>query len=168
MVAISGCNADAVRDYMDAALSLAGTECGKAGQLHLAAFNSPSDVGVSGPEELLDTLTNYIDRWVDGVTARKLRVSTAVHSPFVNPCEEAYRKELAAIFSEHASDHFPITPTMSTVTAEFVSEPYTVDYLWKNIRQPVLFSTAIPKIVDRYGDLTTFVEVSPHPVLSQV
>ncbi|KIJ24979.1 hypothetical protein M422DRAFT_216980 [Sphaerobolus stellatus SS14] len=167
MVAVSGCDADAVRDYVDAALTLARKEDNKTSQLHLAAFNSSLDIGVSGSEELLDALADYINRWVDGATARKLRVSTAVHSPFVNPCEESYRKELATIFSEHPGDHLPSIPVMSTVTGEFVSEPYTADYLWKNIRQPVLFSTAIPNIVERYGELTTFVEVSPHPVLSQ-
>ncbi|KAF8837242.1 polyketide synthase [Paxillus ammoniavirescens] len=167
MVAVSGCDADAVRDYADAALTLGGKDDRETSQLHLAAFNSPVDVGVSGPEDLLLTFADYINRWVDGATARKLRVSTAVHSPFVSPCEESYRKELATIFSEHPGDHLPSIPVMSTVTGEFVSEPFTVDYLWKNIRQPVLFSTAIPKVVGCYGELTTFVELSPHPVLSQ-
>ncbi|KAH7886699.1 hypothetical protein F5I97DRAFT_2059038 [Phlebopus sp. FC_14] len=167
MVAVSGCDANAVRDYADAALTLARKDDSKANQLHLAAFNSPSDIGVSGPEDLLLTFADYINRWVDGATARKLRVSTAVHSPFVAPCEDSYRKELATIFSQHPGNHLPSIPVMSTVTGEFITEPYTVDYLWKNIRQPVLFSTTIPKIVERYGERTTFVEVSPHAVLSQ-
>ncbi|CCM00451.1 uncharacterized protein FIBRA_02483 [Fibroporia radiculosa] len=167
MVAMSGCDANTVNDYVDAALSLAGRESQATRQLHLASYNSPTDIGVSGPEEVLDVLSMYIDKWVDGVVARKLRVSTAVHSPFVDPCEDTYRRELAAIFSAHPGDHSPVIPTMSTVTGEFVSEPYTIDYLWKNLRLPVLFSTAIPKMKDCYGDLVTFVELSPHPVLSQ-
>ncbi|KIK63451.1 polyketide synthase [Collybiopsis luxurians FD-317 M1] len=167
MVAISGCSPAAVGDYINTASYLAGMEGEENVQLHVAALNSPSDVGVSGPEKLLDVLTDYINRWVNGATARRLRVSTAVHSPFVDPCEEVYRKELSAIFAEHPGDHCPIIPTLSTVTGEFFSEPYTVDHLWKNVRQPVLFSTAVQKIVAHYGDLATFVEMSPHPVLSQ-
>ncbi|GJJ08186.1 Type I Iterative PKS [Clathrus columnatus] len=167
MVAVSGCDADAVRGYIDAASALSKEDGGETNQLYLSAFNSPSDIGVSGPEELLQPFAEYINRWVDGATARKLRVSTAVHSPFVAPCEESYCQELHTIFSQHPGDHLPSIPVISTVTGEVVSEPYTVDYLWKNIRQPVLFSTAIPKIVERYGELTTFVEISPHPVLSQ-
>lgn len=168
MVAVSGCGPETVRDYINAALYLAGAECEDPVQLHLAAFNSPFDVGVSGREDLLDVLTDYINRWVDGVSARKLRVSTAVHSPFVDPCEKMYRKEVTAIFSQHPGDHGPKIPIVSTVTGEFVSAHFTVDYLWQNIRQPVLFSQAIQEIISRYGDLTTFIEVSPHPVLSQV
>lgn len=168
MVAVSGCDADAVQSYIDAALALSGKDVNGTSQLYLASFNSPVDIGVSGSEDLLLTLADYINRWVPGASARKLRVSTAVHSPFVAPCEESYRKELVAIFSEHPGDHIPTIPVISTVTGEFITTPYTVDYLWQNIRQPVLFSTAIPKLVERYGELTTFVEVSPHPVLSQV
>ena len=58
---------------------------------------------------------------------------------------------------------------MSTVTAEFRDgEEYTIDYLWQNLRQPVLFCRAIKNLVEKYGQYTAFVEISPHPVLSQV
>ncbi|GJJ10578.1 putative PKSNRPS-like protein biosyntheticcluster [Clathrus columnatus] len=166
MVAVSGCDADVVSNYVDAVLALSQEEEDNE-QLYLSIFNSPSDTGVSGPEGLLQAFAEYINRWVDGATARKLRVNTAVHSPFLAPCEESYRQELHTIFSQHPGNYLPSIPVISTVTGEVVSEPYTVDYLWKSIRQPVLFSTAIPLIVDRYGELTTFVEISPHPVLSQ-
>ena len=168
MVAISGCDADTVRDYIDRVSALAGISEAEQQRLYVAAFNSPTDIGVSGSTFLVDLLTRYIDNWVDGVMARKLRVSTAVHSPFVDPCEGTYRSELTTIFSQHSGPFIPSTLTMSTVTAEFKYEGYTVDYLWCNLRQPVLFSSAIPKIVDRFGETTTFVEVSPHPILSQV
>jgi fatty acid synthase len=168
MVAISGCDADAVRDHINAASSLADISETEPKALHMAGFNSPTDIGVSGSTLLIDILTRYIDNWVDGVMARKLRVSTAVHSPFVDPCEETYRSELSTIFSQYAGPFIPSTLTMSTVIAEFKYDEYTVDYLWRNLRQPVLFSSAIPKIVDRFGETTTFVEISPHPILSQV
>jgi fatty acid synthase, animal type len=168
MVAISGCDADTMRDYIDAACLLAGISEKESKTLYMAAFNSPTDIGISGSDLLVDELIRYIGNWVDGVTARKLRVSTAVHSPFVDPCEETYRSELVTIFSQHIGPFIPSSLTMSTVTAEFRSEEYTIDYLWRNLRQPVLFSSAIPKIIDRFGENTTFVEVSPHPILSQV
>jgi fatty acid synthase len=168
MVAISGCDADAVRDHIEAAISLSDAEEGEGKQLYVAAYNSPTDIGVSGGEALVDTLTSYIEKWVDEVVARKLRVSTAVHSPFVDPCQEKYRAELAAIFFEYPGPHLPTFLTMSTVTAEFKADAYTIDYLWNNLRHPVLFSTAVEKIVNRFGEQTTFLEMSPHPVLSQV
>ncbi|KAF9237180.1 polyketide synthase [Melanogaster broomeanus] len=78
-----------------------------------------------------------------------------------------FRRDLEAIFAEYPGPHVPTTTTMSTVTAEFKVDSYTPDYLWNNLRQPVLFSSAIPKIIERFGESTVFVEVSPHPVLSQ-
>ena len=168
MVAISGCDADTVGDYIEAASSLADTSRSESKRLYMAAFNSPTDISVSGSDLLVDLLTKYIDNWVDGVVARKLRVSTAVHSPFVDPCEDSYRSELTTIFSQHTGPFIPSTLTMSTVTAEFKYDEYTIDYLWRNLRQPVLFSSAIPKIVHRFGEKTTFLEFSPHPILSQV
>jgi fatty acid synthase, animal type len=168
MVAISGCDADTARDYMDAVFSLAGTSEPESKRLYMATFNSPSDMGVSGSDLLIDLLASYIDNWVDGVVATKLRVSTAVHSPFVDACEKSYRSELATIFTQHVGPFIPSTLTMSTVTAEFKYDEYTVDYLWCNLRQPVLFSSAVPKIVDRFGENTIFLEVSPHPILSGV
>ncbi|KAF9239579.1 hypothetical protein BU15DRAFT_18381, partial [Melanogaster broomeanus] len=102
------------------------------------------------------------------VTAHKLHINTAVHSPFVDPCETQFRRDVAAIFARYPDPHVPTTTTMSTVTAEFKVDLYTPDYLWNKLRQPVLFSSAIPKIIERFGESMVFVEVSPHPVLSQV
>ncbi|KIJ60835.1 polyketide synthase [Hydnomerulius pinastri MD-312] len=169
MVAVSGCDADKVRDYAETAITLAGLDVDSAGgpQLFLASFNSPTDIGVSGSEKHLEVFASFIERWVSDVVARKLRINTAVHSPFVDPCESQYRRDLATIFAEYPGPHIPKIPTMSTVTAEFKTDSYTPDYLWNNLRQPVLFSSAIPKVVERLGELTTFIEVAPHPVLSQ-
>ena len=168
MAVISGCDASAMIDHIDAASAL--SDCTGTGMthLHLAAFNSPTDIGVSGAEKQINVLTGYIDKWVDGVTAQKLRISTAVHSPFVDPCQEQYRAELAAIFDDYDGPCIPTTLTMSTVTGEFKYDAYTIDYLWNNLRQPVLFSASIGKVIEKFGDGTTFIEISPHPVLSQV
>ncbi|CCM04590.1 uncharacterized protein FIBRA_06771 [Fibroporia radiculosa] len=169
MVAVSGCDAEKVRDHAETAITLAGLDVDSAGRppLFLASFNSPTDIGVSGPEKHLEAFASFIERWVSDVVARKLRINTAVHSAFVDPCESQYRRDLAAIFAEYPGPHIPKIRTMSTVTAEFKTDSYTPDYLWSNLRQPVLFSSAIPKIIESLGESTTFVEVSPHPVLSQ-
>jgi fatty acid synthase, animal type len=169
MVAISGCDEQTIQDYIDAVVDLSDNpQAGVSDSLYIAARNSPTDFGVSGAEYLVDELTSYIDQWVSGVMARKLRVGTAVHSPYVDPCEAQYRQELYRIFASYPGPHKPTIPVMSTVTAEFVKEDYKVDYLWNNMRQPVRFSTAIPNLLEKYGESTTFVEIAPHPVLSQV
>ncbi|ESK85112.1 polyketide synthase [Moniliophthora roreri MCA 2997] len=169
MAAISGCDEQTIQDYINAVVELSDNpRAGVTDSLYIAARNSPTDFGVSGAEYLVDALTSYIDQWVSGVMARKLRVGTAVHSPYVDPCEAQYRQELYRIFSSYPGPHKPSIPVMSTVTAEFVKDEYTVDYLWDNMRQPVRFSDAIPKLMDKFGESTTFVEIAPHPVLSQV
>ncbi|ESK88629.1 polyketide synthase [Moniliophthora roreri MCA 2997] len=168
MVAVSGCDLRTVQDYAEAVVDLSNNPtAGVTDSLHVAARNSPTDFGLSGAEYLVDELAKYIDQWVSGVSARKLRVSTAVHSPYVDACEAQYRQELAAIFEAHPGTHKPSLPVMSTVTAEFVEKEYTIDYLWNNLRQPVRFSDAIPKLIEKHGENTTFVEIAPHPVLSQ-
>ncbi|KAF9237181.1 polyketide synthase [Melanogaster broomeanus] len=166
MVVVSGCDADKVRNYAETATVFAGLDEGSP-QLFLASFNSPNDTGVSGAEKHVDAFVSFLKEWVGDVAAHKLRINTAVHSPFVDPCETQFRRDLEAIFAEYPGPHVPTTMTMSTVTAEFKVGSYTPDYLWNNLRQPVLFSSAIPKIVERFGESTVFVEVSPHPVLSQ-
>ena len=169
MVAISGCDSRVVQDYMDAVISLSDNpNAGVTDSLHIAAYNSPTDFGVSGAEYLVDALTDYIHKWIPGISARKLRVGTAVHSPYVDPCEEQYRQDLHGIFAAHPGPHKPTIPVISTVTAEFVHDEYSVDYLWSNMRQTVRFSTAIPNLIKKHGDESTFLEVAPHPVLSQV
>ncbi|KAF9238192.1 polyketide synthase [Melanogaster broomeanus] len=137
MVVVSGCGADNVRNYAETATVLAGLDEDSPG-LFLASFNSPTDTG-----------------WVGDVVVHKLRINTAVHSPFVDPCETQFRRDLEAIFAEYPGPHIPKTTTMSTVTAEFKSDSYTPDYMWNNLRRP------------RFGESTVFIEVSPHPVLSQ-
>ncbi|KAF9235665.1 polyketide synthase [Melanogaster broomeanus] len=166
MVVISGCDADQLRNYAKTAIIFAGLD-EHSPQLFLASFNSPNDTGVSGAETHVDAFVSFIKEWVGDVAAHKLRINTAVHSPFVDPCETQFRRDVAAIFAEYPGPHVPTTTTMSTVTAEFKVDPYTLDYLWNNLRQPVLFSSAVPKIIERYGESTVFVEMSPHPVLSQ-
>ncbi|KDQ50123.1 hypothetical protein JAAARDRAFT_711195 [Jaapia argillacea MUCL 33604] len=167
MVAISGADAATVQDHIDAAIDIASETVIRPGDaLHIAAYNSPTDIGVSGPENLVNELTNFIENWVDGVKATKLRVSTAVHSPYVDPCETTYRAELAQIFAQHPGPHIPSIPTVSTVTASFVREEYTIDYLWENLRQPVKFSPAVSAMIAKYGESSTFIEVAPHPVLT--
>ncbi|EEB99972.1 hypothetical protein MPER_00207, partial [Moniliophthora perniciosa FA553] len=86
MVAVSGCDLQTVRDYAEAIMDLSNTAA-DADFLHVAARNSPTDFGLSGAENLVNELAKYIDQWVSGVSARKLRVSTAVHSPYVDACE---------------------------------------------------------------------------------
>ncbi|KAL4254858.1 hypothetical protein ABKN59_004677 [Abortiporus biennis] len=166
MAAVSGADAKTVQDHIDATTDLSVNASQPGDSLYIAAYNTNTDVGVSGPEYLVNDLTKFIDRWTEGVKATKLRVSTAVHSPYVEPCREVYRSELEKIFAQYPGPHVPKLATMSTVTANYVQDSYTIDYLWNNLRQPVRFAPAVSSLMEEYGETTTFVEIAPHPVLT--
>lgn len=59
MVAVSGCDASAMIDAASALSDYTGTGMT---HLHLASFNSPTDIGVSGAEKQIDVPTSYIDK----------------------------------------------------------------------------------------------------------
>ncbi|KAF9236558.1 hypothetical protein BU15DRAFT_63912 [Melanogaster broomeanus] len=64
------------------------------------------------------------------------------------------RPSFAEIFAQYPGLHVPTTTTMSMVTANFKVHSYTPDYLWNNLRQPVFFSSAIPNIIEIFGEST--------------
>jgi len=54
---------------------------------------------------------------------------------------------------------------MSTVGGKWLEREMDVQYCWDNIRQPVLFGTAINKIVQELGaENVSFLEIAPHAV----
>lgn len=133
-------------------------------QLYVAAYNSPGNIAVSGPSTLIDYLINFTNKWHMGsVKAVKLRVSIAMHSPFVDACEQQFRSDLAGIFAKYSprSAHIPV---ISSVTGDYMHGEDTIDYLWKNMRRPVQFSNAVRKLVMDFPE-PSCIEFSPHPVL---
>jgi NADPH:quinone reductase-like Zn-dependent oxidoreductase/SAM-dependent methyltransferase/aryl carrier-like protein len=59
----------------------------------------------------------------------------------------------------------PCLPIISTVTGKPVEgRQFKEDYWWRNVRQTVRFSDAVMNLID--GGYNTFLELSPHPVLS--
>lgn len=133
--------------------------------LWIAAINSPDAVTVAGREELVDILTRLIkDR---GFFAAKLNVTCAFHTPLMEPQEEEFKTNMKALLG-----HFqfgmkpPAVRIMSTVDGHWLERDMDVDYFWDNIRQPVLFGTAINEIIkDNSSEKILFLEIAPHPVL---
>ena len=55
---------------------------------------------------------------------------------------------------------------MSTINGKWLERNLDVQYCWDNIRQPVLFGTALNKIVQELGTKNVlFLEIAPHPIL---
>ncbi|MBU3068121.1 SDR family NAD(P)-dependent oxidoreductase [Nocardia sp. NEAU-G5] len=124
----------------------------------VAALNGPRSTVVAGPRDALEAMLSGLEP--QGVRVRRIPVDYASHTPDV----EGLRAGLAAALA-------PIAPRTgrisfySTVTGTRLDgSELTAEYWFRNLRHPVLFHpTTEALIADRY---TTFLEPSPHPVLT--
>nr|AUO14853.1 Malonyl CoA-acyl carrier protein transacylase [Amycolatopsis sp.] len=140
------------------AASLEAVEARLTGGLSVAAVNGPAAVVVSGAPDALDALLASCA--ADGVRAKRIPVDYASHSAQV----EEIRDELLSVLG-------PITPRtaetgfFSTVTGDWADgAELDARYWYTNLRRTVLFDDAVRALTERgFG---TFIEASPHPVLT--
>ncbi|WP_157195637.1 type I polyketide synthase, partial [Nocardia tenerifensis] len=123
----------------------------------IAAHNGPSATVVAGQRHSLEQLLVTLEQ--QGVRVRRIPVDYASHTSDV----EVIRDELAAALA-------PITPQpgtiafYSTVTGDRLDgTELTADYWYRNLRRPVLFHPVVQTLLPTHS---TFVEPSPHPVLT--
>jgi len=104
-------------------------------------------------EELLETLERR------GVSCRRVKVNIASHSPQVEPLHAPLLRNLGEVRSQAL-----VLPFYSTVTGEFTRD-LTLDaaYWWRNLREPVLFSGAVQRLLE--SGYQNFLEISPHPIV---
>ncbi|MEU4383636.1 acyltransferase domain-containing protein, partial [Micromonospora echinofusca] len=124
----------------------------------VAAVNGPSTVVVSGPPQPVADLVEACQ--AEGVRARLIPVDYASHSAAVQDVAEQLRADLADVSPQ--AGH---TRLVSTLTGDWVDpSSMTADYWYENLRQTVRFDAAVRVAVE--AGHTTFVEISPHPVLT--
>ncbi|MFG3702741.1 type I polyketide synthase [Micromonospora sp. NPDC047620] len=124
----------------------------------VAAVNGPSTVVVSGPPQPVADLVEACQ--AEGVRARLIPVDYASHSPAVQEVAEQLRADLADVAPQ--AGHIRL---VSTLTGDWVRpESMTADYWYENLRRTVRFDAAV-RVAVAAGH-TTFVEISPHPVLT--
>ncbi|MGW0241398.1 type I polyketide synthase [Micromonospora chalcea] len=124
----------------------------------VAAVNGPSTVVVSGPPQPVADLVAACQ--ADGVRARLIPVDYASHSAAVQDVAERLRADLADVSPQPGH-----TRLVSTLTGDWV-DPASMDagYWYDNLRQTVQFDAAV-RVAVAAGH-TTFIEISPHPVLT--
>ncbi|KAF9238195.1 putative nonribosomal peptide synthetase [Melanogaster broomeanus] len=133
--------------------------------LWIAGINSPEAVTVAGKHELIDGLIKLAKNATQSVFAAKLRVGCAFHTPLMQAQEELFKTYVSPIFAD-ATGRNVGTRVMSTNDGKWLDRDLDMDYCWDNIRRPVLFGTAIKKLIDEHGDRgLIFLEIAPHPVL---
>nr|WP_229404327.1 type I polyketide synthase [Micromonospora sp. NBRC 110038] len=124
----------------------------------VAAVNGPSTVVVSGPPQPVADLVDACQ--ADGIRARLIPVDYASHSAAVQDVAERLRADLADVTPQPGH-----TRLVSTLTGDWVDPAsMTADYWYDNLRQTVQFDAAV-RVAVAAGH-STFVEISPHPVLT--
>jgi acyl transferase domain-containing protein/acyl carrier protein/SAM-dependent methyltransferase len=127
------------------------------GRLTVAVSNSARSTVLAGDpaalQQVLDTLEGR------GIFGRLVKVDVASHSPYVDELRADLLRALDGLAPKQAS-----IPMYSTVTGELVDgEALDPGYWARNLREPVLFASAIERTLAEGHEL--FIEISPHPVL---
>ncbi|MFI0221819.1 type I polyketide synthase [Streptomyces lydicus] len=125
--------------------------------LSIAAVNGPAHTVVAGPGAALDALAAHYGQ---EVRTRRVPIDYASHSADV----EELREELLTAFAGIAPRSIGV-PFHSTVTAEPIdTAELDAGYWFRNLREPVRFGPAVEELL--LSGHSTFLEVSPHPVLA--
>ena len=123
----------------------------------VAVYAAPQQTVIAGPPEQVDAVVAVVD--ARGRLARRIEVDVASHHPTIDPILPELRSALADL-----TPAAPKIPLISTVEQTNGSAPtFDADYWVTNLRKPVRFSQAVVAAAESYD---TFIEVSPHPLLT--
>ncbi|NEY32345.1 SDR family NAD(P)-dependent oxidoreductase [Streptomyces sp. PRKS01-65] len=146
---------------MSLALPLAEAETRLAawrGRLEVAALNGPSVTVVAGEAQALEELRAACE--AEDVRARRIPVDYASHTSHVERIEEDLAELLAGLRPAPAR-----VPFYSTVERDWLGDRLVdAAYWYRNLRRRVHFQSAVEALAEQGHD--TFIEVSPHPVLT--
>ncbi len=123
----------------------------------VAVFASASQTVIAGPPDQVDAVIAVVD--AEGRLARRIEVDVASHHPTIDPILPELRSALSDLVPMQ-----PRIPLISTVREADNTEPaFDADYWVANLREPVRFSHAVAVAAENHA---TFLEVSPHPLLT--
>ncbi|MEU7686343.1 beta-ketoacyl synthase N-terminal-like domain-containing protein, partial [Streptomyces spectabilis] len=128
------------------------------GRLEVAAVNGPAATVVSGDAGALTELLDYCRQ--HGFSNRLLPVDYASHSAHIEAAREQVLADLAGLAPRPGK-----IPIFSTTLGEAIDTTrMTAEYWYRNLRETVLFETAVRRSLA--AGHRHFVEVSPHPILA--
>nr|AQW44891.1 polyketide synthase [Corallococcus coralloides] len=126
-------------------------------RVSVAVSNGVRSTVLSGDPAALEELTGRLA--AREVFFRAVKVDVASHSPQMDPLRPELLATLQGVQPRAAS--IPMCSTVTGVMADGAS--FNARYWVDNLREPVLFSTAIERLATEGHDL--FIELSPHPIL---
>lgn len=130
----------------------------------IACENSPQSVTLSGDEEVLLGVIDQIKKDDDDILCKRLAVNAAYHSHHMYGPGEAYE----SLMHSQISHNDAMVPLYSTATGTVIREPSKLNaaYWRLNLQSPVLFKTAIQRILGDNEEAKLFLEIGPHSALS--
>lgn len=135
--------------------------------LWISVVNGPDYTVVGGETAAVLSLAESLER--TGISCRRVDADYASHTPLVEPVLPELEGALADLQTgtPHRTMAPPMISTMiSTVTGRAIDgRDLTARYWCDNLRQPMRFDLALKTLLEQ--GITTFVEVSAHPILSQ-
>ncbi|GAA3935632.1 hypothetical protein GCM10022244_50030 [Streptomyces gulbargensis] len=125
----------------------------------VAVENSPCATVLAGDVTVLDGIARELE--ARGVLCRPVKVNVASHSPVMDEIRDDLLDRLAGV-----RPAAPRTAMFSTVRCAPVRDAELDARYWMdNLRRPVRFADTVRRIAEEHD--AVFVEVSPHPLLSQ-
>lgn len=126
-------------------------------RVSIAVSNGPTSTVLSGDPAALETIVSRLQR--QDIFCRIIKVDFAAHSPQMEPIRADLERALQGLQPRPAS-----LPIYSTVTGQLADGlSFDPPYWSRNLRDPVLFSTAVQRLLKDGHDI--FLEISPHPIL---
>ena len=127
-------------------------------EIAIGAVNGPGSVVVAGEFQALAQLREQCEQ--DGIRARVVPATVCSHSHHVEGLRDRLLDSLSSVVPSAGDVDF-----YSTVTGEpFETGKLDTDYWYRNVREPVQFERTVNRLLE--DGFRTFVEISPHPVLS--
>lgn len=127
-------------------------------QISVAAYNSASNIVLSGSAELIAEIQRYCKQ--QGIKAKRLTVSHAFHSPLMRPMLDEFRSEAQKL--NYSSPQIPI---ISSLTGAPITNETKInaEYWTNHIAEPVKYLQAC-QYLQRFN-LTHAIEMGPKPIL---
>lgn len=131
--------------------------CREVGDVEIAAENSPRTYTVAGSTKAVAALGALARK--RRVVFRQLDLDYPFHCSLIDPVQAPLLRDLKGLKSRP-----PKIEMISTVTGEVVEGAVLdADYWWRNVREPVRFSTALGTAATRGARV--FVEIGPRSLL---
>jgi acyl transferase domain-containing protein len=130
--------------------------------ISIAAVNSPTAHTVTGQPAAIEELLAYCA--AHGVRARRVSVDYASHSAQIDTVRERLWRQLAEITPRPAQVPFYSTVQGQPHHTALDTTALDAEYWYRNLRHRVEFHDTTHALL--HQGATTFVEISPHPILT--